>query len=38
MADQFSTVGKLRLRDSLGRLSREDMGAVEKAIRLQLGL
>lgn len=38
MADQLSTVSKLRLRDSLGRLSREDMGAVERAIRLQLGL
>ena len=38
MADQLSTISKLRLRDGLGRLSREDMGAVERAIRLQLGL
>lgn len=37
MADQLSTISKLRLRDGLGRLSREDMGAVEKAIRVQLG-
>jgi mRNA interferase MazF len=38
MADQIATVSKLRLKDRLGRLSREDMAAVERAIRLQLGL
>ena len=38
MADQLSTIGKLRLRDRVGRVSRQDMGAVERAIRLQLGL
>lgn len=38
MADQLGTASKLRLRESLGRLDREDMAAVERAIRLQLGL
>jgi mRNA interferase MazF len=38
MADQLSTISKLRLRDSLGRLGRDDMAAVERAICLQLGL
>lgn len=38
MADQLSTISKLRLRESLGRLGGEDMAAVERAICLQLGL
>ena len=38
MADQMATVSKLRLKERLGRLSREDMAAVERAIRVQLGL
>lgn len=38
MADQISTISKLRLRDRAGRLSGEDMVAVERAICLQLGL
>jgi mRNA interferase MazF len=38
MADQLSTIGKLRLRESMGRLGRDDMAAVERAICLQLGL
>jgi mRNA interferase MazF len=38
MADQLSTISKLRLRDRIGRLSHEDMAAVERAICLQLGL
>lgn len=38
MADQLSTVPRFRLRDRIGRLSREDMAAVERAICLQLGL
>lgn len=38
MADQISTISKLRLRDRLGRLGGEDMAAVDRAIRLQLGL
>lgn len=37
MADQLATVSKLRLKDLLGHLSREDMVAVERAISLQLG-
>ena len=38
MADQIATISKLRLKDKLGRLSRQDMSAVERAIRLQLAL
>ncbi len=38
MADQLSTISKLRLRDRAGRLSPDDMIAVERAICLQLGL
>jgi mRNA interferase MazF len=38
MADQLSTISKLRLREIVGRLSREDMAAIERAICLQLGL
>src|SRR5215471_18713093 len=38
MADQLSTISKLRLRERVGRLNREDMAAVERAICLQLGL
>ena len=38
MADQLTTAAKERLRDKLGTLSREDMLAVEKAIKIQLGM
>ncbi len=38
MADQLSTIGKLRLCDRLGKLGHADMDAGEKAICLQLGL
>jgi mRNA interferase MazF len=38
MADQIATVSKQRLKSLVGRLSREDMAAVEKAIQVQLGL
>ena len=38
MADQIATVGKQRLKSKLGDLAREDMLAVERAIRVQLGL
>lgn len=38
MADQLSTVSKLRLKDRMGKLSREDIAAVERAICLQLAL
>ena len=38
IADQLSTISKLRLKDKIGRLSREDMAAIERAICLQLAL
>ena len=38
MADQIATVSKERLKSRVGHLTREDMAAVEGAIRLQLGL
>jgi mRNA interferase MazF len=38
MANQLSTISKLRLRERIGKLSPEDMGSVERAICLQLGL
>ena len=38
MADQLSTISKLRLRERVGRLNREDMAAVERAICVQLEL
>lgn len=38
MADQIMAADKVRLKDQLGCLSKQDMAAVEDAIRLQLGL
>jgi mRNA interferase MazF len=38
MADQLTTAGKLRLRQRIGRLNEADLAAVERAIRVQLGL
>ena len=38
MADQLTTVSKLRLADRAGTLSAGDMRNVENAVRLQLGL
>jgi mRNA interferase MazF len=38
MADQLATVSKMRLKNSIGRLSKANMQAVEQAIKLQLGL
>jgi len=38
MADQLTTVSKTRLDNRVGRLSQEDLKAVEQAIRIQLGL
>jgi mRNA interferase MazF len=38
MADQIATVSKLRLKSRLGTLATEDIQAVERAIRVQLGL
>jgi mRNA interferase MazF len=38
LADQIATASKLRLRSRLGRLSGDDVAAVERVVRLQLGL
>ena len=38
MADQLTTASKLRLVRRAGVLSREDLEAVERAIRVQLGI
>ena len=38
MADQLTTVSKLRLMDRIGKLSQMDMEKVEDATMLQLGL
>jgi len=38
MADQIATVSKLRLKSKAGTLGADDIRAVERAIRVQLGL
>jgi len=38
MADQLTTVSKRRVQNRLGRVSKIEMGAVEQAIKVQLGL
>ena len=38
MADQVTTANKLRLIRRLGTLSREDLGSVVRAVRVQLDL
>ena len=38
IADQLTTISKLRLRTQLGTLGAADMAAVERAVLLQLGL
>ncbi len=38
MADQITTASKLRLREQLGKLDPADLAAVERAIKIQLGL
>ena len=38
LADQIATVSKLRVGDRLGRLAAADLAALERAIRVQLGL
>jgi mRNA interferase MazF len=38
MADQITTVTKARLQSRLGRLTAQDMEAVERALRVHLGL
>jgi mRNA interferase MazF len=38
MADQITTADKNRLKDKIGSVSTKDMGAIEKVIKIQLGL
>ena len=38
MADQLTTVSKLRLANQMGRLSHQDMQKVEHAVKIQLGM
>ena len=38
MADQLTTVAKVRLEDCLGSLSSSDLGGVERVIKVQLAL
>ena len=38
LADQLTTVSKIRLTNASGRLSRPDLQKVERAIMMQLGL
>lgn len=38
IADQLGTASKLRLRNRIGELSESDLNAVERAVRVQLGL
>ena len=38
MADQLTTVSKLRLAGRIGSLSKDDLRRVEAAMRIQLGL
>ena len=37
-ADQLTTVSKLRMISQMGKITREDMWQVERAIRIQLAL
>lgn len=38
MADQIMTADKKRLKNTLGKLSKEDVQAIEKVLRIQLGI
>ncbi len=38
MADQLTTVSKLRMIDRVGELSTGDLAQVERVVRVQLGL
>lgn len=38
MADQIATVSKERLTEKIGKISREDLQKIEKAIKVQLEL
>lgn len=38
LADQLTTISKLRMINQMGKISREDMWQVERAIKVQLAL
>lgn len=38
MADQITTADKKRLKEKMGSVSSKDMEAIEKAVKIQLGL
>jgi len=38
MADQITTAAKVRLKNKLGTLSRADVRAVERVLKIQLGM
>jgi mRNA interferase MazF len=38
MADQLTTVSKLRLKNKFGRVSESDLKSVERVVKVQLGL
>lgn len=38
VADQLTTVSKLRIKNKFGRISESDLKSVERAIKVQLGL
>jgi mRNA interferase MazF len=38
MADQITTVSKARLDNRVGRIGKADLGGVERAVKVQLGL
>ena len=38
LADQLATISKLRMINQMGKISREDMWQVERAIRIQLDM
>lgn len=38
MADQLTTVSKKRLSNKMGKISKSDLQAVERVIKIQLGL
>ena len=38
MADQLTTVSKMRLMNQIDKVSRDDMHQVERAIKVQLGM
>jgi len=38
MTDQIMTADKQRLKNMMGRLTREDMKSIERALKIQLGM